>query len=269
MRTIRRLCRRFLSFILSAAAVMLPHCARFRQHSFQRCSFVPLGLRRHSGHARRRAGQRRGRRQIQPGRTAFPGAVPGYDRAPSGAGNRPGCHAAPPAAIGALPITPAREAFSLFGGFEHSISLSGIDGSQASLDAGITRYEMAVLANNVLANAPGYTYDTSKVDSSVMPDYDTLPAQYKDAVCRMYSLGILTGQNGGYFNGDRTLTRAKSCVVLSRLQRAYNQMSTSTPAAGGTLEVHYIDVGQADAALVHLRRRSHADRRRQRARILT
>lgn len=249
MRTIRRLCRRFLSLILSlllSCSLIVPASASIAFSDVPSSHWAygaiqemrAAGLVNGVGSGKFNPGGQLSRAQFLAMTVRLLEQETGRDVTPAASG------------YWGTPYYTGAEAFSLFGGFEHSISLSGIDGSQASLDAGITRYEMAVLANNVLANAPGYTYDTSKVDSSVMPDYGTLPAQYKDAVCRMYSLGILTGQNGGYFNGEKTLTRAESCVVLSRLQRAYNQMSVSTPAAGGTLEVHYIDVGQADAALV-------------------
>ena len=162
---------------------------------------------------------------------------------------------ATPASSGSYWATPyyiAAEHFHLFGGgTENTITLSGIQNSQKSLDTAVTRYEMAVLANNVLANAPGYHFDTSGVSTAVMPDYTALPSQYKDAVCRMYSLGILTGQAGGYFNGNKPLTRAESCAVLSRLRACFAAMGSggNTGAAKG-FAIHFIDMGQADAALV-------------------
>lgn len=144
--------------------------------------------------------------------------------------------------------TAAKELGLLDGGGE-KIALPGASGDRAWLDSAISRYEMAVIANNVLAGAEHYQYDTSAVDSGVMPDYGTLPAQYKEAVCRMYALGILTGQTGGYFNGGKTLTRAESCTVLSRLKKQYEKQA-HTVSDGEGLEIHFIDVGQADAALV-------------------
>ncbi len=152
----------------------------------------------------------------------------------------------------AAPYYTAAEHFHLFGGgSKNAITLSGIQNSRKSLDTAVTRYEMAVLANNVLANAPGYHFDTSGVSSAVMPDYTALPSQYKDAVCRMYSLGILTGQAGGYFNGSKPLTRAESCAVLSRLRARFAAMGSGGNAeAAEGFAIHFIDVGQADAALV-------------------
>ena len=68
---------------------------------------------------------------------------------------------ATPASSGSYWATPyyiAAEHFHLFGGgTENTITLSGIQNSQKSLDTAVTRYEMAVLANNVLANAQGIT----------------------------------------------------------------------------------------------------------------
>ena len=62
----------------------------------------------------------------------------------------------------AAPYYTAAEHFHLFGGgSKNAITLSGIQNSRKSLDTAVTRYEMAVLANNVLANAPGYHVDTS------------------------------------------------------------------------------------------------------------
>lgn len=146
------------------------------------------------------------------------------------------------------PYYTGAETFDLFGSSSNSntLPLTGISNDRTSLETEVTRYEMAVIANNVLATLPGYTYNTSSVNSTVMPDYNTLPSEYKEAVCRMYALGILTGQTDGYFNGGKTLTRAESCAVLSRLKAEYETIRKKSMG----LEVHFIDVGQADATLI-------------------
>lgn len=49
--------------------------------------------------------------------------------------------------------------------------------------------------------------------SGVMPDYNLV----SDDVCEAYALGIITGQAGGYFNGNKTATRAEAATIVHRV----------------------------------------------------
>ena len=248
MRTIRRLFRRFCSLMLALAlscSLIVPASAdiSFRDVPASHWAYSAIREMQNAGLVNGMGGGR-----FEPNGTVSRAQF--LTMAVRLTEQELGCTVTPESGGGywAAPYYNAAVNLGLLGGGSGAVALPGASGEQAWLEAPITRYEMAVIANNVLAGAGNYEYDVSSVTSAVMPDYDSLPAQYRDAVCRMYSLGILTGQTGGYFNGDGTLTRAESCVVLSRLKKQYGVQLR--PGMDGTLEIHFIDVGQADAALV-------------------
>ena len=88
--------------------------------------------------------------------------------------------------------------------------------SRADLDQPITRYEMAVILNNVCTNIA--MQKTVVMDEAGMhiTDYDTIPMAYVTAVEQSYGKGLLVGDNTGAFNGDNTLTRGAAATVLYR-----------------------------------------------------
>ena len=84
------------------------------------------------------------------------------------------------------------------------------------LNQPMTRYEMAVVLNNVCRNiAMQKTVIVSEPEKHIS-DYGTIPAQYVTAVEQMYGKGLLTGYENAYFIGEDTLTRAQAVTVLHR-----------------------------------------------------
>lgn len=49
-----------------------------------------------------------------------------------------------------------------------------------------------------------------------MPDGDSIPEEHKGAVRTVYAAGLMTGDQGGSFNGGSTLTRMEAAVILQR-----------------------------------------------------
>ena len=89
-------------------------------------------------------------------------------------------------------------------------------GSKADLDQPISRYEMAVILNNVCTNiAMQKTVVTTKPESHIT-DYALIPAAYRTAVEQSYGKGLLKGNEKGIFNGNNALTRGEAVMVIYR-----------------------------------------------------
>ena len=90
------------------------------------------------------------------------------------------------------------------------------DFENGNLDTAMSRQEMAYVLANVAAvqkKAP-----TSLVETSKIPDYDSIDSYYRDSVVQAYSMGLITGTDPqGTFNPSGTLTRAQACMVIYRL----------------------------------------------------
>ena len=84
------------------------------------------------------------------------------------------------------------------------------------LDQPITRYEMAVILNNVCTNIA--MQKTVIVDEPEVhiTDYADMPTAYTVAVEQSYGKGLLLGDANGAFHGDDPLTRAEAATVLFR-----------------------------------------------------
>lgn len=91
-----------------------------------------------------------------------------------------------------------------------------IDGSAASLNKPITRYEMSVMINNLTTNV--YNENPVSLDSPDVriKDYSSIAGKYTESVIQSYGKGILTGFDDGAFHGDETLTRAQAAAVVVR-----------------------------------------------------
>ena len=89
-------------------------------------------------------------------------------------------------------------------------------GSREALDQPISRYEMAVILNNVCTNiAMQKTVVVDKPESHIT-DYADIPAAYRTAVEQSYGKGLLTGNELGVFNGDGILDRGQAVTVIYR-----------------------------------------------------
>ena len=89
-------------------------------------------------------------------------------------------------------------------------------GSKADLDQDITRYEMAIILNNVCTNiAMQPTVVTTKPEGHIT-DYALIPVSYRTAVEQSYGKGLLKGNEKGIFNGNNVLTRGEAVTVIYR-----------------------------------------------------
>lgn len=91
-----------------------------------------------------------------------------------------------------------------------------------SVSAPMNRYDMAQTMYGLL-KAEGVTMPSGselQATAQRIADFNTIPAQYTDAVKNMYDLGCLAGVDAaGNFKGENTMNRAQACVVLARLEK--------------------------------------------------
>ena len=97
----------------------------------------------------------------------------------------------------------------------------------------ITRYDMAQIIYNMLIKRGAKeiedpeTFETigwtrpeleKLSDTSVVADWDSIPANYRDAVSTCYALGYLTGvDDAGTFAGNQGVTRAAAATIIDRM----------------------------------------------------
>lgn len=103
---------------------------------------------------------------------------------------------------------------------------TGIASDNGSADAGMSRYDMAMLAYNILEM---YSIDSPSESilqevSQQIGDGDEIPDHYKSEVVTVYALGILAGkdENGRFYGADK-LTRAEACVVTHALLKTMKE----------------------------------------------
>ena len=91
-----------------------------------------------------------------------------------------------------------------------------------SVSAPMNRYDMAQTMYGLLKaeGVPMPSADELLATTQRIADFNTIPAQYTDAVKNMYHLGCLAGVDAaGNFKGENTRNRAQACVVLARLEK--------------------------------------------------
>lgn len=93
--------------------------------------------------------------------------------------------------------------------------------SAASASQPMNRNNMAQVAANVLTQKGIIASEDDKALAqatlSLVNDYYTIPESNRDAVKTCYALSIITGTDGGKFDGGSTMTRAQACTVITRL----------------------------------------------------
>lgn len=98
-----------------------------------------------------------------------------------------------------------------------------------SVSVPMSRYDMAQTMYGLL-KAEGVTMpgaDELLATTQRIADFNTIPAQYTDAVKNMYHLGCLAGVDAaGNFKGENTMNRAQACVVLARLDKTIADRGT-------------------------------------------
>ncbi len=101
----------------------------------------------------------------------------------------------------------------------------------------MTRYDMAqAMYNTVVAEGMALPTDEQReVAQAAIGDFASIPEDYESAVVAMYALGYLSGVNAnGDFGGEGAMTRAQSCVVMSKLLGTDVETAPETPDEGAT-----------------------------------
>lgn len=105
----------------------------------------------------------------------------------------------------------------------------------ASMNLGISRYDMAQLMTNIMTGQGFSAGEAEKAASAArIADYAGIPAQYKEAVSNVYALGIIGGYSDGTFGGTVTMNRGQAAVVIHRM--AQYMGSTEAPQAPARTE---------------------------------
>ena len=91
----------------------------------------------------------------------------------------------------------------------------------ASMNLGISRYDMAQLMTNIM-NARGFAAGEAEKNAaaSKITDYSSIPGQYRDAVANVYALGVIGGYSDGSFNGGGIMNRGQAASVIYRMTQA-------------------------------------------------
>lgn len=101
----------------------------------------------------------------------------------------------------------------------------------------MTRYDMAqAMYNTVVAEGMALPTDEQReAAQAAIGDFASIPEDYESAVVAMYALGYLSGVNAnGDFGGEGAMTRAQSCVVMSKLLGTDVETAPETPDEGAT-----------------------------------
>lgn len=99
----------------------------------------------------------------------------------------------------------------------------------------ISRNEMAALMYNLAVKRGFALPDAAAVQAakSGISDFPSIPSQYQTAVATCYAAKLLSGGDGGKFNGGNFMTRAEAAAVITRLMDldgdVQPQNSTVTP----------------------------------------
>lgn len=101
----------------------------------------------------------------------------------------------------------------------------------------MTRYDMAqAMYNTVVAEGMALPTDEQReAAQAAIGDFASIPEDYESAVVAMYALGYLSGVNANRdFGGEGAMTRAQSCVVMSKLLGTDVETAPETPDEGAT-----------------------------------
>lgn len=97
-------------------------------------------------------------------------------------------------------------------GFSYAFGEAGV------MNQNISRYDMAQLMSNIMADKGFFAGESDKDTAAAkIADYSEIPDQYRDAVTAVYALGIIGGFSDGTFGGGATMNRGQAAVVIYRL----------------------------------------------------
>lgn len=108
--------------------------------------------------------------------------------------------------------------------------LAGID--ENSMTATATRYQMALIMTGVMEDKGAQMPSSAELAATqaTIPDWSSVPSQYRTAVATVYYLGIIVGVDSkGTFNGTGYVTRAATAVIYVRLRDATASLMPDTP----------------------------------------
>lgn len=109
--------------------------------------------------------------------------------------------------------------------------LAGID--ENSMTATATRYQMALIMTGVMEDKGAQMPSSAELAATqaTIPDWSSVPSQYRTAVATVYYLKIIVGVDSqGTFNGTGYVTRAATAVIYVRLRDATASLMPDTPA---------------------------------------
>ncbi len=133
----------------------------------------------------------------------------------------------------------------------HSLRAGAYISSDEDLTSDLTRYQMAQVMDNLLADTGRRPTEYFDAAGSI-PDWDVVPTFYEQAVAETYALGLLTGVDAqGSFRGYQTMTRAQAAAVLCRLSEAVPVQSPgSDPISAADMVSDQALLAQANAVLL-------------------
>lgn len=100
----------------------------------------------------------------------------------------------------------------------------------------VNRYEMAsILRMAMVDHGKSPRYGEWQSVTGSIKDYDQFPARddvqiYDLSVPSCYYVGVLTGMSDGKFHGEESMTRAQSCVVITRMLNVINGETPAVPS---------------------------------------
>lgn len=109
--------------------------------------------------------------------------------------------------------------------------LDGID--ENSMTATATRYQMALIMTGVMEDKGTQMPSSAELAATqaTIPDWSSVPSQYRTAVATVYYLKIIVGVDSqGTFNGEGYVTRAATAVIYVRPRDATASLMPDTPA---------------------------------------
>ena len=123
--------------------------------------------------------------------------------------------------------------YGLFDGF-------GVQQLQNHMGDPVTRYQMAAYMSNVMRHKQ-YDMPMSAELAAAQArigDWDSIPAQYQDAVATVFALGLIGGtDSNGTFAGEGTVKRSTMAVIYARMADALDGSgTTTTPDPNSTTE---------------------------------
>jgi len=114
--------------------------------------------------------------------------------------------------------------------YDLAVSKGILKAGELDMSKPMSRQEMALVLSRATSDNPTQVLSTSRI-----PDYSSIGAAYKDAVIKVYSLGMLTGvDNNGTFAPTATMTRAQGATVLNRLTNKSARVTVDFTAVAPT-----------------------------------